>query len=670
MAKLSLNAPAKFVAAIDEAKEKRFEGRVLNIRPDPPDFRDRFFQPGLVQIQTESDARRRDLLTLAPRDQGDEGSCTGQALAAVIDIQNTLRGMKLTNDSRASARMLYEMARAHDEYPDDGIDGSSARGAIKGFFHNGVCTESDAPYTAGEPGWRLGVTQAKAARDMSLGAYLRLRHVLYDYHAALCEAGAIVVTSMVHDGWSFEKVANNRNRIHFEGPNKTDLTGAHAFAIVGYDADGFLVLNSWGPGWGENGIAHWSYEDWQAHVLDAWVLRLAVPSAKTFHKVGGYDRRHARTELSGACAPARSDIIGHYCHVEDGRFVAEGAYANDVAMFEESAKYLEQIADEGATTRYEHLLLYAHGGLTELESAATYASQMIPTLKAARIYPMFFFWRTGAMGAINDLLFGQSNRVDARAGGASDLQDWAYEKIGRTFVRPIWSEMKADAVRGAFKPGAPNIVSDQVGDAGAATLRLLRAVAAVSAASKDKKKKVKPLKLHIAGHSAGAILMAHLLQRWRREGRIGDGGDIEVATASLLAPACTTTLYNDAFAPLISANTDIANYILDDDRERADTAGPYNKSLLYLVSNALESETKAPILGMKRTNFHGPNLRTFVAGEAGTKDITDSQNHGDYDKDPATLNHIMRRILGKDFNAEKQGFSAVHFELAPPKHGS
>ncbi len=53
------------------------------------------------------------------------------------------------------------------------------------------------------------------------------------------------------------------------------LEGAHAFAIVGYDAEGFWVMNSWGRGWGAEGFGHWSYEDWRKHVLDAWVLRLA-----------------------------------------------------------------------------------------------------------------------------------------------------------------------------------------------------------------------------------------------------------------------------------------------------------------------------------------------------------------------------------------------------------
>lgn len=44
-----------------------------------------------------------------------------------------------------SARMLYEMAKRNDEWEGTAYEGSSIRGAIKGFFCNGVCSEAKAP---------------------------------------------------------------------------------------------------------------------------------------------------------------------------------------------------------------------------------------------------------------------------------------------------------------------------------------------------------------------------------------------------------------------------------------------------------------------------------------------------------------------------------------------
>lgn len=35
--------------------------------------------------------------------------------------------------------MLYELARRYDEWPGEGYEGSSARGAMKGWVRHGVC---------------------------------------------------------------------------------------------------------------------------------------------------------------------------------------------------------------------------------------------------------------------------------------------------------------------------------------------------------------------------------------------------------------------------------------------------------------------------------------------------------------------------------------------------
>ena len=37
--------------------------------------------------------------------------------------------------------MLYEMAKRYDEWPGEDYDGSSARGAMKGWHKHGVCSD-------------------------------------------------------------------------------------------------------------------------------------------------------------------------------------------------------------------------------------------------------------------------------------------------------------------------------------------------------------------------------------------------------------------------------------------------------------------------------------------------------------------------------------------------
>ncbi len=107
------------------------EKKTLNVRPDIADSRDRLYEPALMQLKPQLDNRSNGSV----HHQGDEGSCTGFALAAVIDHLNRARG----SNFRASPRMLYEMAKKHDKWPGHSYDYSSCRGAIQGWKNMGVC---------------------------------------------------------------------------------------------------------------------------------------------------------------------------------------------------------------------------------------------------------------------------------------------------------------------------------------------------------------------------------------------------------------------------------------------------------------------------------------------------------------------------------------------------
>jgi hypothetical protein len=76
-----------------------------------------------------------------------EGACTGFALSAVVNYQLAQRNLiTARNRERAvSPRILYEMARRYDEWPGEEYEGSSARGAMKGWVVHGVCKQSSWP---------------------------------------------------------------------------------------------------------------------------------------------------------------------------------------------------------------------------------------------------------------------------------------------------------------------------------------------------------------------------------------------------------------------------------------------------------------------------------------------------------------------------------------------
>ena len=69
--------------------------RILNVRPDTPDIRDRYYEPALVQLASRIDHRGGHVL-----DQGTEGACTGFALAAVVNLLSMKRGQAFESSPR------------------------------------------------------------------------------------------------------------------------------------------------------------------------------------------------------------------------------------------------------------------------------------------------------------------------------------------------------------------------------------------------------------------------------------------------------------------------------------------------------------------------------------------------------------------------------------------
>jgi hypothetical protein len=588
----------------------------LNARQDSPDFRDFEYRP--------------TLRTLAPtwpipsgltvRDQGTTGACTGFGLAAVIDCLIGRSVEAATTGAEAvSARMLHEMGKRFDEWPGEDYEGSSCRGAIKGWYNMGVCREALYPLAgARRSAWTIEA--AKDARRRTVGAYYRLGRRVSDYHAAVNETGAVYCSAQIHAGWRRRDAADGL--IPYADHRKL---GGHAFAIVGYDARGFWIQNSWGSGWGRDGFALWTYEDWQRHVLDAWVVQMALPTPQIWHLPPRSPS--PRSDAEAAPSPTRAEIAGHFAHLDDGRFHDEGRYWSTLEDVRLTAGHVS------GSDRYRHLLFYAHGGLNTPRDSARRIAAMKQVFKANGIYPYHLMYDTGILEELKDVIVGRRQMADQRAGGLTDWIDRLIEQLARVPGRALWREMKSGAERPFREEHAGTQLLGAFHDAFEAGGRVPH--------------------IHLAGHSTGMILLAHLLQRlsvtaprWH------------ISTVSLMAPAGTVDLFTSLIQPLLKATSpafrisEMAVYNLDDAAERSDrVAWAYNKSLLYLVSRAFEEQRPARILGMQRycravERRSLPRLRIhYSKGNRGAARITASKDHGGFDNDPATMNHILRRIL-------------------------
>lgn len=157
--------------------------RRLDAHPDRIDIRDWFYQPSLAPLPDQL-VNVEDVPDIL--DQGQEGACTGFALAAVVNFLLRRRGIL---ERRVSPRMLYEMARRYDEWPRENYSGSSARGAMKGWVAHGVCEYHRWPPER-HGASHLTIEIGHEAQRTPGGAFFRIQHrQIRDMHAALNEVG-------------------------------------------------------------------------------------------------------------------------------------------------------------------------------------------------------------------------------------------------------------------------------------------------------------------------------------------------------------------------------------------------------------------------------------------------------------------------------------------------
>lgn len=622
-----------------QQNNKLAKKRTLDAFPDRIDIRDWSYQPTLSSLPDVLDNR---MLVPAVLDQGMEGACTGYALAAVINYLLAIRGIKRL----VSPRMLYEMARCYDEWPGEKYDGSSARGAMKGWARHGVCehkTWTDKMKGRGH----LDAAISKSALNNPAGTYYRIKHKeVRDVHAALAEVGIVYCTMMVHDGWDDPGPARAAIKIGKKRSflpiilRKGRAESGHAIALVGYTRDGFIVQNSWGASWGSKGFALLPYEDFLLHVTDVWVTQLGVPLSMDLWNPQSVDTSSGRFRASKKIplAEVRPFIVDVG---NNGELSQTGDYWTSE---QDLQRLFEQAIPEEAKKRKwskKRVLLYLHGGLNSEKDAAKRAVAFRDKCLENEIYPLHIMWETGPLETISSILGDLFTDADKRAGGGlfeglRNAKDFALELTASSIGGSLWSEMKENAWR----------ASDHRRGKGAIQLMKKYAENSLKRVSEAERK---GWELHIVAHSAGSILFAHALQSLCSLG-------IQLKTLQFLAPAIRIDEFEEYVLPSIESGQcpKATMYILNDQQELDDTVGPYGKSLLWLVSNAFEDKRGTPLLGMEAYLMSKHKLQEVAFNEIikssgkGAKDAAClSETHGGFDNDHATINSVLTRILGK-----------------------
>ncbi|MDE2428118.1 MAG: C1 family peptidase [Burkholderiales bacterium] len=625
-----------------------FQGNklALDARPDRLDFRDRIFTPRVCNLPPSfpsiedikrhfSDYLAADLIL----DQGADGACTGFGLAAVINYLLWRRTQKI---KQTSPRMLYHLAKFYDEWAGEDYEGSSCRGALKGWHKHGVCNRDLWPYTVAADGSVPAFEAPKGhwaedAVTRPLGVYYRVdKASVTDMQAAILEIGALYVSANLHSGWNLSprkkgkgtkktaKLSNLEQIPLIE--QQQDMTGGHAFALIGYTDEGFIVQNSWGRDWGFEGFAILTYEDWCSNGSDAWTVSLGVPvshgALATRNRPNHNHNLEAHARLSSiSTAPAYRatgfllSAAGNMSPKTDGlpRLTTDQAYGLTVVMGNDGGLIQRLVHVENAIATVDEvvlnapknwlarqsglngklkLALYAHGGLNSEEDSLKRVAAMAPYFLANGVYPVFITWKTGLGETLIDIIADKVKDAlpgkdqdrgwfDALKNAATEVADRTVEAVASTVGgKGQWVQMKQNAEQAALDGDPPRGLFIMAQRLKQLALDL----------GEDN------LEIHLLGHSAGSIVHGHLLE-------LLTARKLKISTCNLFAPACTIDFANKKYRPAIAkrslAREQFHIHLMSDDRELDDNvAGIYQKSLLYLVARAFEIQHKTPLLGM------------------------------------------------------------------------
>ncbi len=372
-----------------------------------------------------------------------------------------------------------------------------------------------------------------------------------------------------------------------------------------------------------------------------------VPLGMAAAAPGGAAARAARGEDTRPFTLEEVELLRrHAINLRLGAFSADGEFKTDEAdvrrLFTELLP--AEIAGRKAAGQKARVIFYAHGGLIGEREGLEPVLRRIKFWRQNNVYPVSFVWETGLRETITDIVRGLTGARDVAARGiGEDLADAFLEFAAREGGKRVWGQMKRSAEVSVLEGGGAAFVARQARELW-------------NAHPQD-------LEFHAAGHSAGAIFQAHFLPALLAAG--GGGAAPTVKTLHLLAPACTTELFHAKLRPLVSGGAGIealTMYTMSKTLEEADTAGPYRKSLLYLVSRAFEVEQPAPILGLEDSIRQDAQLLRFfgLAGSQKRGDLVFSKtpmdaplnarslstSHGGFDDDVATMSSLMRRMLG------------------------
>jgi C1A family cysteine protease len=191
-------------------------------------------------------------------DQGGTGSCVGWATADGVMRYHLVQAGRLSNGELLSPRFVWMASKETDEFntrPETFIEeaGTSLKTAMDVVRKYGTVFDAMLPFNIQTLMYTGTENDLYAAASMRRAAnYFNLGKNVAQWKAWLAHNGPILVGLSVDATW--DNAASTGGKLDVFQPST--VRGGHAVCVVGYKANRFILRNSWGPTWGDQGFGY------------------------------------------------------------------------------------------------------------------------------------------------------------------------------------------------------------------------------------------------------------------------------------------------------------------------------------------------------------------------------------------------------------------------------
>lgn len=232
------------------------------------DIRDRIYLTKGLHLRESVDLREWDSVI---EDQGDLGSCSANAMTNAYEL--SVRRLYPDKFVELSKLFVYYNSRLIDQETDKDV-GAYLRSTLSATKHHGICREELWPYDVTKFAEAPDDVCYQDAAQRTITNY-NLIDSLNDMLEILNQNKPIIIGLTVYP--SFNYVDKNNPVIYLPNSQELNQGGGHAMTIVGYNLTKrqFIVKNSFGRYWGNNGYGWLPFEYVDTESFETWTFDIA-----------------------------------------------------------------------------------------------------------------------------------------------------------------------------------------------------------------------------------------------------------------------------------------------------------------------------------------------------------------------------------------------------------